>query len=214
MSDDFPVLPDPERKEYKQSVRNCPLLEGNRGKAWVACCTRRFLPLARRLAGDDPLAEDVLQESWIRILEAVRPTRLGGSKACPWVRTIIANTVRDVLRKRQHLGEEPLREVADPTPDPEALAWKREQLDLIKKAIRQLPDIYGQVLELRLKGLPNPEIARRLHLSRSNVAIRLHRGVRLLGRRLDSRLQSSPLAGSRVNSSGSERSAEKSEESL
>ena len=36
MPDDFPVLPDPE---HKQSVRGCPLLEGNRGKARVACCT-------------------------------------------------------------------------------------------------------------------------------------------------------------------------------
>ena len=214
MPDDFSVLPDSECKERKQAVRGCPLLEGDRGKAWVDCCTRRFLPLARRLAGDDPLTEDVLQESWIKVLEAVGRARFDGPKACPWVRTIVANTAGNVRCQRERRGEVPLREVADPDPDPEALAREREQMVLIRERIRQLPDTCRQVLELRLKGLPNPEIARRLHLSRGNVAVRLHRGARLLGHRLDSCLQPSPLAGSRGNSSGSERSAEKSEESL
>ena len=191
MPDEFPVHPD---SEHKQAVRSCPLLEGDRGKAWVGCCTRRFLSLARRLAGDDSLAEDVLQESWIKVLEAVGRARFDGPRACPWVRKIVANTARNARHQREHRGEEPLREEEeqDPNPDPEAFVLEREQLLLVEEMIRQLPDTCRQVLELRLKGLPNPEIARRLQLSSGNVSIRLHRGVRLLRRQLDSRIRSLP----------------------
>ena len=208
MPDDFPVFPDPERK---QSVRGCPLLEGNRGKAWVACCTRRFLPFARRLAGDDSLAEDVLQESWIKVLEAVGRARFDGPRACPWVRKIVANTARNARHQREHRGEEPLREEEeqDPNPDPEAFVLERERLLLVGERIRQLPDTCRQVLELRLKGLPNPEIARRLHISGTNVSTRLNRAVRLLSRPRDARLRSPLAAISRNDSSRPEHPAEK-----
>lgn len=42
----------------------CPLPEGDL-EPWIRCCTSRFLPLARRVAREDTLAQDALQESWI-----------------------------------------------------------------------------------------------------------------------------------------------------
>ncbi len=58
MSGDFHVLPTPK---LKQAAKDCPLLERD-GEAWIACCSRRFFPLAKRVAGDDNLAEDVLTQ--------------------------------------------------------------------------------------------------------------------------------------------------------
>ncbi len=60
MPDDFHVLPTPK---LKQAAKDCPLLEGN-SEAWIVCCSRRFFPLARRVAGNDDLVHDVLQTSW------------------------------------------------------------------------------------------------------------------------------------------------------
>lgn len=65
MVSNFHILPTPR---LKQAARDYPLLEGNL-EGWIICCSRRFFPLARRIAGDDSLAEDVLQTSWIKILE-------------------------------------------------------------------------------------------------------------------------------------------------
>ena len=59
----------------------CPLLDNRNQEAWVACCTSRFLPLARCIADDDGLAEDILQESWIRVLKNVCSYR-NGPPAC------------------------------------------------------------------------------------------------------------------------------------
>ena len=75
MADDFHVLPT---LELKQAAKDCPLLEGDL-EAWIVCCSRRFFPLARRIAGDDSLAEDVLQTSWIKILQSMPEQGLPGA---------------------------------------------------------------------------------------------------------------------------------------
>ena len=46
MPDEFHLLPTPE---LKQAAKDCPLLEGN-SEAWIVCCSRRFFPLAKRIA--------------------------------------------------------------------------------------------------------------------------------------------------------------------
>ena len=51
MSVDFHVLPTPK---LKRAAKDCPLLEGN-SEAWIVCCSRRFFPLAKRVAGEDDL---------------------------------------------------------------------------------------------------------------------------------------------------------------
>ena len=56
--------PNPTLREAVQ----CPLLDGEL-EQWVRCCTCRFLPLARRVAGDDDVAHDALQQSWVIVLE-------------------------------------------------------------------------------------------------------------------------------------------------
>lgn len=185
MSDDFHILPTPQ---LKQAAKDCPLLEGD-SEAWIACCTRRFFPLAKRIAGDDSLAQDALQISWIKILQSVRTCR-GGPKACPWVSTIVSNAARDIRRKY------PQREVAspedqeDPRQSPEALAQEAELLRLLQEMVVLLPPIYRQVVDLRVyHGLSSRKTAERLHVSPSDVDTRLSRAVEMLKRRLDVRLK-------------------------
>ena len=65
----------------------CPLLDRD-PEAWLRCCTARFLPMARRIAGDDATAQDALQDSWIIVLEKLYQYR-GAPPACGWVGTIV-----------------------------------------------------------------------------------------------------------------------------
>lgn len=186
MSGDFHILPTPK---LKQAARDCPLLEGNL-EGWIICCSRRFFPLARRIAGDDSLAEDVLQTSWIKILQSINHACFEGPKACPWVHKIVANTAENVRRQREQRGEVASREEVDLHPGPEALAQEKELLALLAEMIPMLPGTYRQVLDLRLyQGLSTRQTAERLHISRSSVSTRLSRAVRLLKGRLDARLQ-------------------------
>ena len=194
MSEDFHVLPT---LELKQAAKDCPLLEGNL-EGWIICCSRRFFPLARRIAGDDSLAEDVLQTSWIKILQSINHACFEGPKACPWVHEIVANTAENVRRQREQRGEVASREEVDLHPDPEALAQDKELLTLLGAMVSLLPDTYRQVLDLRVyQGLSSQQTAEQLHISRSSVSTRLNRAVHLLQRRLEARFRSLPPEDSR-----------------
>lgn len=187
MSDDFHVLPTPK---LKRAAKDCPLLEGQ-SEAWIVCCSRRFFPLAKRIAGDDDLAHDVLQTSWIKILQSINHACLDGPKACPWVHMIVTNTAKNYHRQRVGRREGPLRDERTPNHDPEALAQERELLVLLREMIDLLPGTYRQVVKLRLyQGFSNKQIARCLHVSRGNVAVRMNRAIALLKRRIDARTRS------------------------
>ena len=190
MADDFHVLPT---LELKQADKDCPLLEDDL-EDWIVCCSRRFFPLARRIAGDDSLAEDVLQTSWIKILQSINHACFDGPKACPWVHEIVANTAKNVHSQQIRRSEMSLRErreLPNPDLDSEALAQEKELLALLGAMIALLPHTYRQVLELRVyQGLSSQQTAERLHISRSSVSTRLNRAVNLLKRRLGARTQS------------------------
>ena len=176
------------RPALKRAAGECPLLEGDQEK-WIACCSERFFPLAKRIAGDDSLAEDALQDSWIKIMQAVNHACFNGPKACPWVSTIVTNAARDVRRRRFRHEEAPLAEMEDPSRSPEALAQEKQLLALLREIISLLPETYRQVVELRLQqGLSTGQTAKRLHISRAQVKTRLNRAVRMIQRRIDARI--------------------------
>ncbi len=163
----------------------CPLLDGNM-EEWIKCCAKRFLRLARSLAGGDEHAEDVLQESWIHILRKVGEYR-GGSPACAWVRAIVANCARDVQRAGFRAAEVSISETAeifeDPAPGAEASIQREQLYRLLDAMVQELPQSYRQVVELCCgQGLSPQETADRLHISKSNVGTRLNRAVNMLRR--------------------------------
>ena len=189
MAEEFRILPSPA---LARAARSCPLLDSPADReAWVACCSRRFLPLARRLSGDSDLARDILQESWIRVLEHVC-TYHGGSPACSWVRSIVHNCALDHQRKHQPvaIGTGSDIDSEDPSLNPEALLRQRELLGLLREMVHSLPAAYRDVCELRYgQDLSTAETAHRLDISPSNVSTRLERAVKMLRSRLDSRLR-------------------------
>ena len=64
-------------------------------------------------------------------------------------------------------------------------------LTLLREMVSLLPKTYRQVIELRVfEGFSAKETAELLHISRSNVSTRLNRAVKLLQKRIDSRIQS------------------------
>lgn len=197
ISGDLHILPTPE---LKQAAKDCPLLEGD-VEGWIVCCSRRFFPLARRIAGEDELAEDVLQTSWIKILQSINHARFEGPKACPWVHRIVTNTARNVRSQQIRRSEVSLGgrgELTSLNIHSEARLHEEELLALLKAMIELLPATYRQILELRVyQGLSSRQTAERLHISRSSVSTRLSRAVRLLKGRLDARSHSLPSGSSK-----------------
>ena len=193
----------------------CPLLQDPRAAdTWTACCTRYFRPLAARIAGDPGLAGDALQESWSKVLGGIGAFR-GGPTACRWVRRIVANSAMDIRRRvlrRREVGIDEARGQADPSADPETRAGDRELLRVLRETVALLPEPYRQVIELRFeRELSTREAAERLSITRSNVATRLERALRLLRERFAGRTGSPdgqrerPGPAAQLSASGSHR---------
>ncbi len=166
----------------EEAVR-CPLLDED-PEAWLRCCTARFLPVARRVSGDDATARDALQASWIIVLEKLYQYR-GGTPACGWVGTIVRHEAR-------HGAERSSREVPlltdrrrSSAASPQEALYRRQLIRTLLEAIDHLPPTYREVLRLRdIQNRSVADVASDLHISRSNVAVRLHRAHGLLRRRL------------------------------
>ena len=125
-------------------------------------------------------AADVVQEVFLRALrqlKRLRNTRAFGA----WLAAIARNAVLDVQRQgrgRTEVEEEPSR-AGTQHDEMEARAALR--------AIRSLPTAYRETLMMRLvQGMTGPEIAERTGLSAASVRVNLHRGMKLLRRRLES----------------------------
>ena len=146
------------------------------------------------------MARDALQESWIIVLQKLRQYQ-GGPPACAWVAAVVRHEVVHSLKaERRELpldeseGEStlPWQQSADAA-SPEARAYASELTRVLLEVINELPPAFRDVVRLRdLEDRPPEEVASRLHLSRQNVAVRLHRAHRLLRSIVERRLAGVP----------------------
>lgn len=106
---DFPIVLTPALERAAQGC--CPLLADDKAREdWIACCSRRFFPLAKRIVDDDDLAREALQISWIKIFQAANVS-LRGPTAWPWVASVVANSAKDLRRQQRRRREVELEAV-------------------------------------------------------------------------------------------------------
>ena len=118
------------------------------------------------------LVQDVFLSAF-RKLGALRDAARFG----PWVAIIARNRAADFYRRARQT-EELHDELAQGAGRP---AEAREALEII----RSLPEAYRETLVLRLvEGMTGPEIAARTGLRPASVRVNLHRGMKLLRKRL------------------------------
>lgn len=135
---------------------------------------------------DRGLAEDLLADTFERVLRARRPfdPRKGSQKT--WLYSIALNCLRDHARRRSSesraLARAESRVVAGP-PSPEQ--QRVEERDALKNLLQQLSREEGEAIALRYGGdLTNPEIAKVLGEKLTTVEGRIYRGLTKLGSHL------------------------------
>jgi len=137
---------------------------------------RRFI---RRRVPDDHLAEDLLQETFVRIHRNLR-TLEDTARLPAWVYQIARNVITDHFRKPAvdgvALGEvDPAEEQHSSSPcQPLPCEWRDELL-------HQLPEPYREAMLLsEIEGLTQQEVADRLGLSLPGAKSRIQRGRGML----------------------------------
>lgn len=137
--------------------------------------------LGYRMLGSREEAEDVAQESFIRLWKALPDWQAGRAKLSTWLYRVASNLCIDRLRKRREVG---LPEDYDP-PDPNART-ERTVEDLqrraaVKSALDALPERQRLAILLsHYEGCGNPETARVLGISVEAVESLLARARRSL----------------------------------
>jgi RNA polymerase sigma-70 factor, ECF subfamily len=140
-----------------------------------------------RLTGDHDAAEDIAQESFVRLLGRSLPE----NEARLWLFTVATNLFRDgarTSRRRERLlSATPWKPSQLPAPD-EALERERK-VDSVRKALEQLPARDRQMLLMREEGFRYDEIARVAAVAPGSVGTLLARATRRFLAVYDARLE-------------------------
>jgi RNA polymerase sigma-70 factor (ECF subfamily) len=145
------------------------------------------------LAGNRELAEDLFQETWIRILERGHQYD-GKHEFSTWLYAVARNLTIDYLRKKSPVSLDGLMEDEEHAPlepaDTRPLAWevvaRQEQAERITAALIGIPAEYRETVVLRFQeGLPLEEISNVTGAKLGTVKSRLYRGLHMLMSRLE-----------------------------
>ena len=142
----------------------------------------RLVGLAEWIVGSRMIAEEIVHDSFARIVE--RPPRLDDPTALSaYVRTTVVNGCRSKVR-RVVLERKHAKAVAEIHEDPE------RPNEHIRRAIGELPMRQRQVVVLRFyEDLTVDQIASMLSISSGSVKTHLHRATQRLGTLLDERTE-------------------------
>ena len=153
----------------------------------------RLLRYLTYLSGNRELAEDLFQETWIRVLERGHHYD-GKHEFSTWLYAVARNLTIDYLRKKSPVSLDGLIEDEDRAPfeqaDTRPLAWElvaqQQQTEHINAALVGIPAEYREAVVLRFQeGLALEEIARVTGARLGTVKSRLYRGLNLLVSRLE-----------------------------
>jgi RNA polymerase sigma-70 factor (ECF subfamily) len=148
----------------------------------------RLLRYLVYLSGNRELAEDLFQETWIRVLERGHQYD-GKHEFSTWLYAVARNLTIDYLRKKSPVSLDGLMEDEEHAPlepaDTRPMAWEvvqqHEQAERISAALVGIPAEYREAIVLRFQdGLALEEIAAVTGAPLGTVKSRLYRGLNML----------------------------------
>ncbi len=172
------------------------VLYANGDRHAALALTRRITPrvlayAARLLSGDRAEAEDVAQETMLRLWKVAPQWRQGETRVTTWAYRVATNLCIDRQRargRRRQTALEDAPEVADASPNAEGRLQEAGRMQALEAALAELPDRQRQAVVLRhLEGMTNPEIAAIMEIGVEAVESLTARGKRALSAALSGR---------------------------
>jgi RNA polymerase sigma-70 factor (ECF subfamily) len=159
--------------------------------ALVAQYQYRLVRYLIHLTGRRDAVDDLVQETWLRVLERGRSYN-GQSPFAPWLFTIARNLATDHVRKRRFFSLDSTNDpdgdagpdshsIASTEPSPFEEAARTEDAQYLAQALEGLPPLCREALVLRFQEeLSLDEIAAIAGAPVSTVASRIYRGLATL----------------------------------
>jgi len=143
---------------------------------------KRFLAVAKKTLRSKDDAEDVVQETFVRMYKYGKKFPKNGGKFTPWANTILRNCMADQINKYKNATVSLTEEIEAVTPGPNL---KEELLDDSKTSyVRFILDKIGgataEIISLRyVLGKSFKEIGKILNINSGAARVRFHRSKKI-----------------------------------
>ena len=145
--------------------------------------------LALRVLRDERHAEDAVQEAFLQVWRSAATFRAERAKASTWILTLVHRRAVDLVRREERRQADPLTDdsaLGEAPEDTEEAAWLRFERERVQVALKQLPDVQREALELAYYGgFSQSELADRLGVPLGTIKSRMFAGLARLRELLD-----------------------------
>ncbi len=145
--------------------------------------------LALRVLRDERHAEDAVQEAFLQVWRSAATFRAERAKASTWILTLVHRRAVDLVRREERRQTDPMLDddaAGASTEDTEEAAWLRFERERVQAALKQLPDVQREALELAYYGgFSQSELAERLGVPLGTIKSRMFAGLSRLRDLLD-----------------------------
>lgn len=141
----------------------------------------RVLGMAQRMLNDPMEAEDIAQETFLRVWKAADRWEAGRAQVSTWIGRIAINLCYDRLRKRREILTDEPPDRPDTAPDQEVQLARSETGNRVADAVAQLPERQRRALEMvHFQEMSNIKAAEIMEISVDALESLLARGRRKL----------------------------------
>lgn len=149
----------------------------------------KLLRYARSLVGDLDRARDVVQETFLRLVQQ-SPAALDG-RVTPWLFRVCRNLIIDGQRKEQRMMQVAMDAPAKTAPSPHQALEADDLTRFVLDMVAQLPANQREVVRLKFQeGMSYKDIAEVTGHSVSNVGFLIHTAVNALRSRMQQEVSS------------------------
>lgn len=142
--------------------------------------SKKMYGICLSYAGDRPLAQDILQESFIKVFRNIGQFRNDGSLE-GWIRKIVTNTAIDHIRKRKKTDEYIETEPEDPKMYNNNSALKLIGFKELMEQVNRLPEGARLIFNMHaVDGYTHKEIASELNITEGTSKSQFNRARKLL----------------------------------
>jgi RNA polymerase sigma-70 factor (ECF subfamily) len=135
--------------------------------------SKKIYHLCYGYTGDDDAANDLLQETFLKVWQNLDKFR-NQALISTWIYRIAVNTCLTYLRSEKRQAKDELTEQLAETTR-EEFSEKNEQVALLYKCISKLEESERIIITMVLDEMPYPEIAEISGISEGNLRVKIHR---------------------------------------